>query len=82
MKFEDLVTERLEDIKESQSKMDGKLDKIIEKNTEQDVELAKVKTRTDNLEKSVSNAKKTIWGAVIGIFVAIVSGFIKLFYGK
>ena len=86
MNFENFVIEKLESIEHKQNQSINKLDEAIEeikkKNSEQDVAIATGSVKIEEMEKDISLVKKTVFGAIGSLFIALVLGAYKLFSGK
>jgi tetrahydromethanopterin S-methyltransferase subunit G len=67
------------DIKEALDKINQKLDKIDEKVDNLSIDMATVKTKLEGIEKRIDNQEFISRGVLIGLIVAIVGGFAKLF---
>ncbi|MGK7872185.1 MAG: hypothetical protein AB4426_02360 [Xenococcaceae cyanobacterium] len=67
------------DLKEVLDQINQKLDKIDEKVDNLSIDMATVKTKLEGLEKRMDNQEFISRGVLIGLIIAIVGGFAKLF---
>ena len=71
-KFEDQFSQRFD-------KIDQRLDKLEDKVDSLSVDMATVKTKLDGLDKRVENQEFVSRGVLVGLIIAILGGFAKLF---
>jgi hypothetical protein len=68
-----------QDLKEYLDRFEQKIDKVDEKVDKLSIEMATVKTKIDGLDKRMENQEFLSRGVLIGLIVAILGGFAKLF---
>ncbi|ACK69585.1 conserved hypothetical protein [Gloeothece citriformis PCC 7424] len=60
-------------------RIEGKIDNLQKDITDLKVDMATVKTKLEGLEKRMDNQEFLSRGVLIGLMVAIIGGFVKLF---
>ncbi len=73
------LKEYLDRFEQKLDKLEQKLDKVDEKVDKLSIEMATVKTKLDGLDKRMENQEFLSRGVLIGLIVAILGGFAKLF---
>ncbi len=78
-RFEQKIDKLDEKFEQKLDKLEQKLDKVDEKVDKLSIEMATVKTKLDGLDKRMENQEFLSRGVLIGLIVAILGGFAKLF---
>jgi predicted nuclease with TOPRIM domain len=73
------LKEYLDRFEQKLDKLEQKIDKVDEKVDKLSIEMATVKTKIDGLDKRMENQEFLSRGVLIGLIVAILGGFAKLF---
>jgi peptidoglycan hydrolase CwlO-like protein len=78
-RFEQKIDNLDEKFEQKLDKLEQKIDKLDEKVDKLSIEMATVKTKIDGLDKRMENQEFLSRGVLIGLIVAILGGFAKLF---
>jgi DNA anti-recombination protein RmuC len=78
-KFEQKLDKLEQKLDKLDEKFEQKIDKLDEKVDKLSIEMATVKTKLDGLDKRMENQEFLSRGVLIGLIVAILGGFAKLF---
>jgi exonuclease VII large subunit len=78
-KLEQKIDKIDEKFEQKLDKLEQKIDKLDEKVDKLSIEMATVKTKIDGLDKRMENQEFLSRGVLIGLIVAILGGFAKLF---
>jgi paraquat-inducible protein B len=78
-RFEQKLDKLEQKIDKLDEKFEQKIDKVDEKVDKLSIEMATVKTKLDGLDKRMENQEFLSRGVLIGLIVAILGGFAKLF---
>jgi prefoldin subunit 5 len=78
-RFEQKLDKLDEKFEQKLDKLEQKIDKLDEKVDKLSIEMATVKTKLDGLDKRMENQEFLSRGVLIGLIVAILGGFAKLF---
>jgi predicted RNase H-like nuclease (RuvC/YqgF family) len=78
-KLEQKIDKLDEKFEQKLDKLEQKIEKIDEKVDKLSIEMATVKTKIDGLDKRMENQEFLSRGVLIGLIVAILGGFAKLF---
>jgi prefoldin subunit 5 len=78
-RFEQKIDKLDEKFEQKLDKLEQKIDKLDEKVDKLSIEMATVKTKLDGLDKRMENQEFLSRGVLIGLIVAILGGFAKLF---
>jgi predicted RNase H-like nuclease (RuvC/YqgF family) len=78
-KLEQKIDKVDEKFEQKLDKLEQKIDKVDEKVDKLSIEMATVKTKLDGLDKRMENQEFLSRGVLIGLIVAILGGFAKLF---
>jgi prefoldin subunit 5 len=78
-RFEQKIDKLDEKFEQKLDKLEQKIDKVDEKVDKLSIEMATVKTKLDGLDKRMENQEFLSRGVLIGLIVAILGGFAKLF---
>jgi peptidoglycan hydrolase CwlO-like protein len=73
------LKEYLDRFEQKLDKLEQKIDKVDEKVDKLNIDMATVKTKIDGLDKRMENQEFLSRGVLIGLIVAILGGFAKLF---
>jgi prefoldin subunit 5 len=73
------LKEYLDRFEQKLDKLEQKIDKVDEKVDQLNIEMATVKTKLDGLDQRMENLEFLSRGVLIGLIVAILGGFAKLF---